>query len=165
MGKLKRFFTFALFISTIAIYSCSNENSSVSEYLIKDITAASIYAPLEEKGFNIDKQFGGDDFFVDCSNPRPYFTEHVRIYGTSPDKISEIRASYTKYSKGNINELAIPFLGFIATLPYENSNPQKAQKWLMDNISKKTKIEINGVKFELLGNSKNIRTLLITPAK
>jgi hypothetical protein len=56
-------------------------------------------------------------------------------------------------------------LGFIASLPYLNSNPQKAKKWVVDNISKKTKIEINGVKFELIGNSKNIRTLLITLAK
>ena len=158
---------------TLTNYSCSSTDSSTkesalsaqTENYIKDISAATLYNPLEQKGFKIDKQIGADVIFVDCDRSMSDFSEHVRISGDEPSKINEIRASYTNYSTGNINELAKPFLSFVATLPYESANPQQAQKWIEANISKNTKLEINGVIFELIGNSKNIRTLIITPAK
>lgn len=136
------------------------QNASI---YINDISAASLYNPLEKKGFKIDKQTGSDGIFVDCDRSLPELNEHVRIAGDAFDKIVEIRASYTNQSSGDTNELAIRFLAFIATLPYTNSNPEQAKNWVVENISKDSKIEINGVSFEMFANSNNLRTLLITP--
>jgi len=133
--------------------------------IIKGISAASLYEPLRQKGFSIDKQLGPDAIFIDCDKSSSEATEHLRIAGNEPEKIIEIRASYTNYTSGNANELAKPFLGFIATLPYEGSTPEKAREWLDQNISKNSKTTINGVDFEIVANLKNIRTLLITPKK
>jgi ABC-type molybdate transport system substrate-binding protein len=160
---------FALTFLTSLFFSCSdNDSSSTTETsqsrnYIKNISAASLYDPLEKKGFNIDKQIGSDAIFVNCDRSTSEFSEHVRISGDESSEINEIKASYTNYSTGKINNKAKPFLGFIATLPYENSNPEQAKKWVEENIDKNSQIEINGVIFEIIGNSKNIRTLLITP--
>lgn len=166
--------SYVLLLATVLI-SCSSttsseknetasetENATKSQY-IKDITAASIYDPLEKKGFKIDKQFGSDIIFVDCDRTQTDFNEHVRIAGESPNKINEIRADYTNYSSGKTVNLAKPFLGFIATLPYEGSKPEEAKKWVEENLSKNAKTEINGVNFQIIANSKNICTLIITP--
>ena len=150
--------------------SCSDNNNSLENakskaQYIKNISAASLYDPLEKKGFKVDKQIGGDAIFIDCDRTTPESNEHVRIAGNKPSEIVEIRASYSNYSKGKTNELAKPFLGFVATLPYENSNPEKAKKWVEENISKNSTTDINGVRFEIIGNNKNTRTLLIAPTK
>lgn len=175
--KLKTSILFELMFLSVFFISCSNapttdknetaaekEKSSNNLY-IKNITAASLYDPLEKKGFKIDKQFGEDVIFVDCDKSQSDFNEHVRIAGDSPTKISEIRAAYTNYSLGKTVNLAKPFLGFIATLSYEGAKPEEARKWVEENLSKNTKIEINGVYFEIIANSKNISTLIITPSK
>ncbi|MBW0162898.1 MAG: hypothetical protein KXJ52_00700 [Sediminibacterium sp.] len=143
----------------------TNSEIEINEQVIKGISAASLYEPLKQKGFTIDKQIGADAIFVNCSKESRESAENLRIAGSSPEKIQEIRASYTSYTSSNINDLAKPFLGFISTLPYEDSTPEKAKEWLEKNISKNSKITINGVDFEIFANSKNIRTLLITPKK
>ena len=157
--------------------ACSNNDNSKKtensitqtmtseEKYLKGISAASLYEPLKQKGFKIDKQIGGDAIFVDCDRSFSGFTEHVRIAGDEPSKIIEIKASYTNYSAGKTNNLATEFLGFIATLPYDNANPEQAKKWVQENISKNSKTDIGGVTFEIIANSKNIRTLLLTPSK
>jgi hypothetical protein len=174
--QTKRLTIILLINLAISVYSCSsNDNSQKAdkskeqtdkkESYINNISAASLYDPLQKKGFKIDKQIGSDAIFVDCDRSTSGFSEHARIAGDDPDKILEIRASYTNYSAGKTNDLAKPFLGFVATLPYENSDPAKAREWVEKNISKNSKTEINGVSFEIFGNIKNIRTLLITPTK
>ena len=166
-----RHLTFSvLIVLTFSFLSCSSNDKSektetpIQQY-IKNISAASLYDPLQQKGFKVDKQIGGDAIFVDCDKTTSASNEHVRIAGDEPSKIVEIRASYSNYSKGKTNELAKPFLGFIATLPYENSDPEQAKKWVEENISKNSTTNINGVTFEIIGTSKNLRTLLITPTK
>jgi hypothetical protein len=159
------------------VYSCSCNNNSDKQKesmgqtesnngkYIKNFYAAYLYDPLQKKGFKIDKQIESDAIFINCDRTMSEFGEHVRISGDDYSKIIEIRASYANYSTGKINNLAKSFLGFIATMPYENANPEQARKWVEDNISKNSKIDINGVTFEIIGNSKNIRTLLVTPTE
>ncbi|GEM_PF-6245214 len=102
---------------------------------------------------------------MDCDRSTPELNEHLRIAGDAPDKILEIRASYTNFTNNKTDKLSKPFLGFIATLPYTNSNPEQAKKWVEDNISKNAKVDINGMTFEIFANKEKLRTLVITPTK
>lgn len=175
MTQLRLLIFFAIASLGLSISACTDnsQKSATSADLtvasdnkyIKSISAASLYGPLQQKGFKIDKQIGSDAIFVECDRNSSDFIEHVRIAGDEPEKIVEIRASYTNYSKGETNKLATDFLSFIATLPYENANPEQAKKWVQENISKNSKTEIAGATFEIFANSKNVRTLLITPSK
>ncbi|MBV4357365.1 hypothetical protein [Pinibacter aurantiacus] len=169
--------TFFLIFFLCTFLACSNNsqdtsneksnkaNTSQTEVYIKNISAASLYQPLSEKGFSIDKQLGDHVMFVDCDKTTAISSEHVRISGDAPEKIVEIRASFTNTSTTKTDEAAKQFLGFIATLPYENAAPDQARSWIEGNISKNAKTTINGVNFEMFANLKNIRTLLITPVK
>lgn len=157
-------FYFSILSNILLSCSGNKSHSNSQEHYINNIDAATVYEPLKQNGFKIDKQFGSDAIFVNCDKVTSEFSENIRISGTSPSEISEIRASYTNYSNGDINELALPILKYIASLPYENANPEKAQEWVVKNISKNAKNDINGVAFETF-NNKNIRTLIVTPTK
>lgn len=129
---------------------------------IKGIVAANFYDPLESKGFTVDKQYGGDAFFVNCTRNTSESMEVLRVAGDGPSQIIEVKATYTSLSGDNPNKQAAQFLGFISSAPYDNSNPEQARKWVEDNIAKNAKTEIGGVSFEIAANVKNMRTLTIT---
>ena len=48
---------------------------------------------------------------------------------------------------------------------FVDTNPEQARKWVEENITHNSKTEINGVSFEIFANSKNLRTLVLTPSK
>jgi hypothetical protein len=163
---------FLCFSICIGIISCGDTstssnsdrsiNSSEKEPAVKYInglTTGDIYVPLEEKGFKIDKQFAGEDFFINCSLTNSSTSAELRIASKGTDKVIEVKASFTDFSADNTNRLAAEFLGFIATATYEGADPNKARKWVEDNISKNATTEISGVTFEIAANFKTIRTL------
>ncbi len=74
-------------------------------------------------------------------------------------------------SKDEFLGVASGYLGFCATVPYSNSEPAKAKKWVEDNIAKcnvagkiKT-LKIGGAEFSLFGNDNGSRILEINPVK
>lgn len=123
-----------LLLISFSFTSCgSNEQTNLS---FKGITAATIYESLKSRGFSVDKQFGSDAFYVNCSRADANTSEEVRIYGFSPSELNEIKATFTKYNGKNIDEEASFLLGFISTIPYEGSQPDSAKNWVIQNISK-----------------------------
>lgn len=162
-----------LLVSGLILFSCLNETKevksiekpSVVKQSIPELTAASIYEDFQGKGFTVDKQIQDGDGFWTCHRSFENSDYDVRIYGTSPNNIIEIRGAYANNGKGNTNALAAEFLGYLATIPYLNSIPNESQKWVSENISKNAKKDFGDVTFELFANSKRIRTLLITPSK
>jgi hypothetical protein len=142
--------------------SDSGESTNTSESepkYINGLTPAAIYVPLEEKGFKIDKQFAGEDFFVNCSLTNSATSAVLRIASMGNTKVVEVKASFTDFSAEETDRLAAQFLGFIATAPYEGSDSDKARQWGVDNISKNATTEIGGVTFEIAANVKTMRTL------
>jgi hypothetical protein len=80
--------------------------------------------------------------------------------------MQEIYATCTLYENdadNNINEIAKIFLGYMATLNYTNSNPQKAKQWVCQHISHNhAKTTIGGVNFQINAPSNMVRSLSIS---
>lgn len=145
----------------------SNQNNSqgvefTNSKYIKGLTAGDIYVPLQDKGFKIDKQFAPDAFFVNCSLTNSDNSSQVRVAADSPEKVIEVKASFTDFSGTNPNKQASDFLGFIATASYEGANPDNARMWVVENISHNATTEIGGVIFQIAANAKAMRTLTMT---
>lgn len=139
--------------------SASSSGNEPEAKYIKGLTTGEIYVPLEEKGFTIDKQFEGEDFFVNCTLTNSETSAVLRLAGKGPSEVIEVKASFTDFSADNTDRLAAQFLGFIATAQYEGADSQKARQWVVDNISKNSTTEIGGVTFEIAANTKTMRTL------
>ncbi len=135
---------------------------------IKGIYASDIYLSLEERGFKTERKqmTSYDDKIIQywiCSYETSAYKYEVYIYGYAPEKIYNIESTVIKYYQDqDIISLANDFLGFMATTPYEESNPEEAKEWIQDNISKNNTITINGVTFEMFGETNpNARILEI----
>lgn len=102
-------------------------------YVIPDMIAADIYPNFENKGFKIDKQIKSDHTSIYCelSLPNEKFT--VVVTGCSPEEIIQIEATAIDNSGSNQKEVE-DFLGYVATSQYKNSEPEKARKWIKENI-------------------------------
>jgi hypothetical protein len=48
--------------------------------------------------------------------------------------------------------IAANALGFLATLPYQGSEPERARAWVVANISRAATLTIGGAKLTLSGN-------------
>jgi len=59
---------------------------------------------------------------------------------------------------------AVQFLGFVATLPYDGSDPDKARLWVAENIGKPhAEIIIGPVWFELRGDGSFVELSMAKP--
>ena len=128
--------------------------------VIPGLVPVDIHLNLENMGFTIDKNIGVDGCFYNCTKTKLECDFHCRVYGKNPSSVEEIKASYMSYTGESVGESAKTFLGYIATMPYDNSNPLKAKKWVLDHINKDATTNIGGVNYEMFAR-KNIRTLRI----
>ena len=128
--------------------------------VIPGLAPVDIHLNLENMGFTIDKNIGVDGCFYNCTKTKLECDFHCRVYGENPSSVEEIKASYMSYTGESVGESAKTFLGYIATMPYDNSNPQQAKKWVLDHINKDATTNIGGVNYEMFAR-KNIRTLRI----
>ena len=73
----------------------------------------------------------------------------VDFFGANPTRIEGVSAKVIQQGTSNIDEAAFAFLGFVATLPYEDSDPECAQAWVENNIATGGETTIGGVQFDL----------------
>jgi hypothetical protein len=112
-------------------------------------------------------------YSASCNGVLPGDTEiGVQVFsGNKPDDIYLI-LSYVYQPLADINsdEMAAKTLGYIATLPYTNSDPKKAFLWVQDHISDLTPnspissepiVYIGGVRFHMSCHDKTMRCLAI----
>ncbi|CAN5820491.1 hypothetical protein BH23CHL2_BH23CHL2_24240 [soil metagenome] len=90
----------------------------------------------------------------------------VSITGADADHIRSANAIFFNYSHEPTASQATDFLGFIATIPYENARPDQAQQWVLDQVAAvegghEASAAFGGATFALFGNERT-RTLQIT---
>lgn len=123
-------------------------------YIIPDMTAGYVYTNFEDKGFTVSKNIQTEGTDIQCTLQKSNVKYDVIITGCTPSKIISIEAMVIDYSGNNINEVTA-FLAFVATLEYENSNPEEARKWVQENINiDGAKTIIGGVTFSINFKSK-----------
>ena len=123
-------------------------------YIIPKMTAGYVYTNFEEKGFTVSKNIQTEGTDIQCTLQTPNVKYDVIITGCTSSKIISVEAMVIDYSGKNISEVTA-FLAFVATLEYENSNPEEAEKWVKENINVDgAKTIIGGVTFRINFKSK-----------
>ncbi len=74
----------------------------------------------------------------------------VEVQGTDPTRIRTVDATVLQYQAQPTDAIAAEFLGFIATLPYDNADPARARDWVRSNIARSgSELVIASARFEL----------------
>lgn len=127
-------------------------------YVIPDMKAADVYINFQERGFKINKNIKNEGTDIHCELSTSDVKYDVIITGCTPNKIISVEAMTTDYSGNNL-EAVKSFIGFVATLQYENSKPEEARKWVEENINiDGAKTTIGGVTFSINFKSKHSKT-------
>lgn len=127
-------------------------------YIIPDMNAADVYMNFQERGFKINKNIKNEGTDIHCELSTSDVKYDVIITGCTPNKIISVEAMTTDYSGNNL-EAVKSFIGFVATLQYENSKPEEARKWVEENINiDGAKTTIGGVTFSINFKSKHSKS-------
>lgn len=80
----------------------------------------------------------------------------VRINGPDTSSVRMIEGTCLNSGTRSTEELARDFLGYVATAPYEGSDPAAARAWVLENISNLgAKTTIGGVHFSIQGGERS----------
>ena len=101
------------------------------------------------------------------------FDVQVEVYfGEKPQDIYLILASVFQYSDYPSDELSSDILGYVASIPYKNAEPNRAIEWVQENLSMLTldttyePVEsFADVRFHMSCHSKNIRCIALGNSK
>ena len=144
-----------------------NSEPSIDTYVLPGLAAVDIHGNLTNKGFELTKDFSDPNQPIwTCTEETGDYRATAIAYGDgSPTKITLVRASFDDFSKRRENrQEAKDFLSFIATLPYDGSEPVKAREWVRSNSGRNKSTVIGGVTFELNARVRGNQTLLMQPA-
>lgn len=125
------------------------------------LTQADVKLNLEDRGFTCseldsDEQGGVTYYFRDCIKESETVRLAISTLSRSIVVVDTIEASATFFDGQGDDQLAADFLGFMATMPYEGSEPEQARTWVGETISKvdtgrEEIAEFGGVKMRLVG--------------
>jgi len=125
--------------------------------ILPGISAVDVYGNLEDIGFSCVGPIVGSDGLVywECKEETSEHMYFVEILGESSSKILTVQATALNYGNASTVVVAQDFFGYVASVPYENSDQVFARSWVKDNISQKTNTIIHGVRFSLAGNERS----------
>jgi len=159
---------FEVLTISIMIFSCNGEHSKTensSELEVKTIpglTAADVHGNLTNKGFILEKNLTAEGSSWTCKSSDTEKDLIVVVFGDSPTSILNVKGTVLNYSTEKTADIAKEFLGYLASLPYENSQPTIARDWVINNIETGGTTTIGNVKFEIFANGERNRILSMT---
>ena len=86
----------------------------------------------------------------------------VEIEGNAPNEITLIQATGQNYGRKSTNSALRPFLGYVASTPYDGASQLQARDWAHKNIGANKNRKFGKAKFELISSGRT-RMLEITP--
>jgi hypothetical protein len=132
---------------------------------IPSLYPVDVYGNLKDRGFGCEgpAQVGGESVWhCTSSDTRAKYT--VEILGPDASSVRLVEATVLSFDPSTTNETASDFLGYVATVPYEGSNPEQAKLWVQDNVdtTRPLSTKIGGVQYVLSGSG-DARILEIHP--
>ncbi len=92
---------------------------------------------LEDRDFTCEVETDSDGLKTwYCEDDAANHNYVVEIYGKSSSEILSVVATASNFSIADTNELVDDFLGYIASLPYDNAQRSEARQWVKDSLSK-----------------------------
>lgn len=131
---------------------------------IPGLMPVDVYLNFEERGFKTEKNLGSEYSFWYSKDSSAGIDYNITTY-TEGDVKSVVSVTATAMLNGKEKKdiiATLPFLQYISSLSYENSNPQEASKWVEDNFNNdKATTTINGVKYTIYVPTNMLRMLKI----
>jgi hypothetical protein len=134
-------------------------NKSPKLAMIPGLAPVDVYMNFTNKGFKLTRRLNVSQCIYSCINTSSGNTLTVDVYGKTPEDVNTIEAAYASYESSN--EAAKDFLGYVATMQYENAAPQIAKDWVRNNIGRHATTYIGGVKFETFSKGE-VRMLVMS---
>lgn len=145
-------------IETSIIYPTNTLTSIEGE--IPGISPVEIQKNMEEQGFECEvvyEAIPSDPYYKwECRKETSFELMLVDYWSTSLYTVDLVRASINQFGVSD-DSIAYNFLGFMATLPYDGSNPQQAMDWVATTLptiyvaGDVREMEIGNVNFQLYG--------------
>lgn len=131
---------------------------------IPGLAAVDVHANFTNKGFTLEKRLDTVQSEWRCKDESSARLMLVEAFGNpGPTRLTLVRGTYSGYTSDNVDKEAAEFLGYVASVPYDGSDPYRARDWVERNIGANAKTTIGGVSFELIASAPRVRTLIITP--
>jgi hypothetical protein len=164
---LIRFATAILFL--ILVVSCSNENtnSQNSTKFINGLAPVDVYLNMEKQGFVTDKKLGSElgNSWISSRNYAG-IDYKVETFSTNINTVERVRATAIVDVTQKEILATQQFFVFISSLQYENSDPNTAGQWVINNFDNdKASTVIGDAKFTMFAPSIGLRMLIIEKAK
>lgn len=131
---------------------------------IPGVAAVDVHGNLTNKGFKLSTIYGDEMTEWTCQSESADHTLIATAMGHSTTQITYVNATCMNFGTRDTSEIAAPFLGYVASLPYDGSQPQRARDWVEANVARNTATTIGSVQFELMGTER-ARVLRMSPAK
>lgn len=124
---------------------------------IPGISAVDVYGNLKNIGFSCSGPDVGSDGLAswECKEETSEHMYLVEILGAGPSEILTVQATALNYSSKSTDIVAKDFFGYVASVPYDNSDQVSAKNWVIENIAQNTNKVIDGVRFTIAGNERS----------
>jgi hypothetical protein len=132
---------------------------------IPGLTAADVHLNFSKRGFKYDGMTTGatgKEHWM-CKDATPQYSFEVEATGTQVNRIELVNATALNLSVADTDALCGPFLQFVATLPYDGADPDRAKQWVAENLGKNAELVIGGAKLVIFGSDRS-RSLQFVPA-
>ncbi|MFK5923243.1 MAG: hypothetical protein QM496_13785 [Verrucomicrobiota bacterium] len=140
-------------------------SEEIESPIIPGLVAVDVYGNFTSKGFILKKHFSTTQNEWKVTSDKGNLNHSVGIYGTDPMEITAVTGSITGLGDQAFNTAAAQFLGYLASVTYDNAKPETARRWVEENINKTGSTVISGVKFQIFANNKTARILRISAAQ
>lgn len=145
--------------SALDSHSITQSHEGIAKKLAKEMKKKSpvipglmpvdVYGSLKSMGFEIKKDFNPCCIWMASDGSQPVWYK-ADIYGEDAASVKRINAWIVGFDGIDYSKLGKPYLGFIASLPYDGSQPDKARSWVEKNINRKgAETDIGGVRFKI----------------
>ena len=112
---------------------------------------------MEQKGFTCSALKKPAEVYIrDCTLDKTVIVYTVSVYGRTASTVDSVEVMANQLASPT-DDLVAPIFGFMATLPYQNAEPEAARAWVETNLfklgagKKHLSAEFGGVKFDLYG--------------
>lgn len=122
---------------------------------LSDLTVPDVTAALVSRGFACPTPHWGQTMQLwDCTWSSPVAEYRVSLMGADAAHLREVHADVLNFGQAPIGEVAGGFLGFVATLPYADSDHATARRWVLAQLDAGGETTIGGATFRLAGRER-----------
>ena len=149
---------FALLILAIIIPS-GNKTDETSQY-ITGLNPVDVYVNLQKWGFSVDKDYSTDGNLWTCKYSAEGLDYTVTIYSPDAvDKAQSVRMTIMTSPYSSISN-GLQLACYIATIPYDTADIEKAKQFVADNYNNdKASIIIGDAEFTVYAPTKLARMI------